>query len=162
MKKTVIFGNSGSGKSTLAKNLCDLYQLAHLDLDILAWQATNPPQRKPVDESAITIKQFTEQNQQWIIEGCYTDLIALAIEQANEIIFLNPGIETCISNAKLRPWEPHKYESPEAQEKNLGMLIDWIRDYEVREDEFSLKAHKQLYDSFLGRKTEYNSNQRQI
>jgi adenylate kinase family enzyme len=46
----VIFGNYASGKSTLAKTLAEQHQLAHLDLDCLAWRpitAKSPmPQRK--------------------------------------------------------------------------------------------------------------------
>lgn len=42
---TVIFGNSGAGKSTYAKKLVTSQQAAHLDMDNLAWEATNPPTR---------------------------------------------------------------------------------------------------------------------
>ena len=51
MRKVLVFGNSASGKSTLAKRLATSEKLAHLDLDLLAWQATNPPTRVPLVES---------------------------------------------------------------------------------------------------------------
>ena len=160
MLKVVVFGNSGSGKSTLARGYSDKYGLSHLDLDVLAWQDTNPPTRLPLHESAANVQDFLENNQKWIIEGCYSDLLELVINQASEIIFLNPGEETCISNCRERPWEPHKYESPEEQNKNLNMLLDWVRQYSVRDDEFSLSAHQKLFDEFTGPKTEFNSNER--
>ncbi|HAN26340.1 MAG TPA: shikimate kinase, partial [Haliea salexigens] len=92
---------------------------------------------------------------------CYADLLELAIPHATEIVFLNPGTETCIENARQRPWEPHKYASPAAQDANLAMLIAWIRDYEQRVDEFSYTAHRRLFDGFQRRKRELQSNARQ-
>lgn len=73
---------------------------------------------------------------------------------------MNLPIKACISNAKNRPWEPHKYESKEAQDANLGMLIDWISQYEKREDVFSQAAHRKLYDEYRGTKRMYTSNDR--
>ena len=160
MHRVVIFGNSGSGKSTLAKELADKFQLPHLDLDTLAWQETNPPARKSIKESADKIDRFLKEKQQWVIEGCYADLLVLVIKKANEVIFLNPGIETCVDNCRNRPWEPHKYQSMEAQNNNLDKLIDWVKQYPERTDEFSLVAHQKLFSEFAGKKTEYHSNDR--
>ena len=84
----------------------------------------------------------------------YADLLDYVSKQASEIIFLNPGVEVCIQNCRSRPWEPHKYSSRDEQDKNLDMLIDWVKKYDTREDEFSLKAHSELYESFTGYKTE--------
>ncbi len=160
MKNIVIFGNSGSGKSTLAKTLCNQYQLAHLDLDSIAWQPTTPPQRKPLADSQMAINEFIQGHQGWVIEGCYSDLLALVTNHASEIIYLNLPVADCIANAKNRPWEPHKYDSPEAQDANLAMLIDWIAQYPTRDDTFSQAAHRALFDGFLGKKTEYIANSR--
>lgn len=126
MRKILIFGNSGSGKSTLAKELCAKYALGHLDLDTLAWLPSSPPTRKPLIDSQKDIAIFIASNEGWVIEGCYSDLLELAIQQSNEMIFMNLPVEACIRNAMNRPWEPHKYESKEAQDANLDMLIDWI------------------------------------
>lgn len=155
---TVIFGNSGAGKSTYAKKLAASQQCAHLDLDSLAWEATNPPTRRNIDASARDINEFIEANSNWVIEGCYADLLSLALAHADQAIFLNPGVRQCIDNAKARPWEAHKYPSKEAQDKNLPMLIDWISQYDQRNDEFSLKAHQELFDNFARSKTELTRN----
>ena len=119
MKRILIFGNSGSGKSTLAGHLSAQYGLAHLDLDTLAWLPEAPPRRMPVAESGRRIDAFLRGKDEWVIEGCYTDLLELAADTASDIIFMNPGIEQCVANARNRPWEPHKYESREAQDANL-------------------------------------------
>jgi adenylate kinase family enzyme len=127
LKKILVFGNSGSGKSTLSKELAATAKLAHLDLDTLAWLPTIPPERKALKDSAKEINEFITNNDGWVIEGCYSDLLEIASPYSTEIIYLNLPIEQCIKNAKSRPWEPHKYASKEAQDANLNMLIDWIR-----------------------------------
>jgi len=158
MKKILIFGNSGSGKSTLAKYLCKSEGFAHLDLDSLAWEDTLPPQRRDLNESKQDILTFIESNNTWVIEGCYTDLLELVSTHSNEIIFMNLSIDDCISNARTRPWEPHKYESKQAQDNNLPMLINWITQYEERNDTFSMAAHQSFFDGYSGQKRMISSN----
>ncbi len=77
-----------------------------------------------------------------------------ALPRCTRLVFLNPGIEACVSNGRSRPWEPHKYPSKAAQDANLEMLLAWIRDYQVRTDVFSLSVHRALFDRFPGEKIE--------
>lgn len=154
----MIFGNSGSGKSTLARELYESEGLAHLDLDGIAWKPVTPPERKPIAESRQEIDAFVDIHQGWVIEGCYSDLLELVLPLASEIIFLNLPIADCIANARARPWEPHKYASKQAQDANLDMLIDWIAQYDQREDTFSKVAHEQLYNNYEGKKTMFSAN----
>ncbi len=158
MRKIVIFGNSGSGKSTLAKKLSGAESLAHLDLDTLAWMPTVPPERRPLSESKAEILEFIRSNASWVIEGCYSDLLEVALESSNELIFMNLPIESCIENARNRPWEPHKYESKEAQDRNLNMLINWISQYSERTDTFSKASHTALYERYSRKKCMLTSN----
>jgi len=158
MKKILIFGNSGSGKSTLAKKLCADEQLAHLDLDVLAWEPTSPPERKALSESEKAISHFIQSSPGWVIEGCYADLLEIAVPFSYEIIFLNLPVDTCVDNARHRPWEPHKYETKEAQDGNLEMLIEWIRQYADRTDTFSQAAHTALYERYSGKKVMFTNN----
>ena len=158
MRKVLIFGNSGSGKSTLAKTLAESERLSHLDLDVLAWLPTTPPQRAPLEESGEKIEMFIATNSCWVIEGCYADLLEIAAPQATELIYLDLPVEQCVQNAKKRPWEPHKYDSREAQDANLEMLIDWIRDYDCGQYCFSRSAHEHLYKCFAGPKIRHTSN----
>ncbi|WP_334020532.1 AAA family ATPase [Alteromonas sp. S015] len=158
MAKILIFGNSGSGKSTLAKHLCRTKGLAHLDLDTLAWKPTSPPERRPIEESEKEIQAFITSNNNWVVEGCYTDLLELVEAQSTEAIFMNLPVESCIANAKARPWEPHKYKTKQAQDDNLAMLIDWIEQYTQRNDTFSYAAHKRFYDSYHGHKKMITQN----
>lgn len=156
--RIIIFGNSGSGKSTLAKHLSAKLNLPHLDLDTLAWLDTTPPKRKPLDSSSRLINNFTQKHNSWLIEGCYTDLLEIVIRQSDRVIFLNPGIKVCIENCKTRPWEPHKYISVDEQNRNLNMLLDWVEDYTIRNDECAYNTHRNLFDNHTGYKEELTIN----
>jgi hypothetical protein len=93
-----------------------------------------------------------------VIEGCYADLLELAAPLATEAIFLNLPVAQCQANARGRPWEPHKYSSPAAQDANLAMLLEWIAAYPERDDVLSLRAHRELFDAFSGQKKELTEN----
>ena len=159
MTRYVLLGNSGSGKSTLAARLARAGELAHLDLDTLAWLPTQPPRRRSLADSAPEIAAFMDASERWVIEGCYADLVDVALPRCTQLVFLNPGVAACIANARARPWEPHKYASKQAQDANLDMLVGWIRDYETRRDELSLAAHRALLDRFAGDKRELTSRE---
>ncbi len=157
MRKTLIFGNSGSGKSSLAKQICD-EALAHLDLDTLAFCQKDVTQRRTIEASREDINAFIDRHDGWIIEGCYADLMQGLLGTANEVIFMNLPVEACQDNARNRPWEPHKYSSKAAQDKNLTMLLQWIADYETRTDTLSAQAHEKLYQQFSGNKIRIFTN----
>ncbi|WP_144051451.1 shikimate kinase [Geminocystis herdmanii] len=132
--------------------------ISHLDLDTLAWEAQETPLRRSLSASVKDIKNFIHLHNNWIIEGCYGDLITEILPFINLLIFLNPDVDTCLNNAKNRAWESHKYKSLEAQNANLQFLEQWIKDYFDRQDEFSFSYHQQLFRSFSGKKIEYNHN----
>ncbi|MEM6797583.1 MAG: AAA family ATPase [Acidobacteriota bacterium] len=156
MRRILIFGNSGSGKSTLARKLQREEGIPHLDLDTLAWRPDAPTTRAPLEVSERAIREFQAHSRGWVIEGCYADLLERAAPDATEMIFLDLPAEACIENARRRPWEPHKYESPEAQNANLEMLVEWIAGYDSREDALSRKAHEALFSSFAGTRVRLN------
>ena len=159
MARLVLLGNSGSGKSTLADRLAHATHSPRLDLDTLAWEPGSPPRRRPLADSVTAIEAFTASGEAWVIEGCYADLLAAVLPRCTRLVFLNPGIEACVANARSRPWEPHKYPSRAAQDANLEMLVGWIREYVRRGDEFSLTAHRALFDRFGGEKVELVSRE---
>jgi len=65
----------------------------------------------PLDQSRSENEKFIYANESWVIEGCYTDLLEMAVGESNEIIFMSLPVEDCRANAMRRPWEPHKYGS---------------------------------------------------
>jgi adenylate kinase family enzyme len=143
----------------MAKHLAQKHQLTHFDLDTIAWLPTEPPSRAPLDSCRQQLEAFTHANKDWVIEGCYADLLALLAGHANEMVFLNIPVQQCVDNAKARPWEPHKYPSKAAQDENLEMLIAWISEYPHRDDELSFAAHQKLFDMFDGHKHMLTENQ---
>jgi len=153
--KTILIGNSGSGKSTLSRKLLKAESAARLSLDELAFSVG--AERRPLNDSIEDAMRFIETNESWIIEGCYADIISPLLPFAETLIFLNPGIETCVLHCQSRPWEPEKFPSPAAQHANLENLINWVREYESRNDEYGLSRHRALYESFQGNKIEYNN-----
>ena len=94
--------------------------------------------------------QCIERAGNWVIEGCYADLLGAAAPHCTELIFLNPGLAACVAHCRTRLWEPHKYETHAAQEAQLPRLIAWVWQYEAREDACSLAAHP-------GRQAEYRT-----
>lgn len=159
MSRIVILGNSGSGKTSLARRLSTQAGCEHFDLDDIAWKAADPPVRESIEKSSAAIDGFVSHHATWIIEGCYSSLISHAAKYADRMYFLNIGVEACVENCRSRPWEPEKYPSKEAQDENLAMLVEWVRSYETRDDEFSLREHRRVFESFEGPKSEIRSNQ---
>ncbi|MDF7798928.1 hypothetical protein P4C99_05610 [Pontiellaceae bacterium B1224] len=151
--KIILMGNAGSGKSTMAKKLMGDRNIPRLSLDEVAW--AEPAIRMPVAESVELVRAFINQHDNWILEGCYSDIIEPILPDCEELRFLNPGIETCINHCHARPWEPEKFESKEQQDANLQNLINWVSEYETRNDEYGLKRHRKLFDAFIGKKQEY-------
>lgn len=152
--KLVIMGNAGSGKTTLARRLAREGEVPILCLDSIAWE--QGVTRKPLAESIALLNAFIGAHGEWIVEGCYGDLIEVALPHCDELIFLHPGVEVCVARSRNRPFEPNKFASPADQRVMLERLIDWIRDYEVREDEFGRQRHRRIYEGFTGRKFELN------
>ncbi len=153
--RIVLLGNAGAGKSTMALQLIGERDVALLSLDEIAWNQGT--ERKPLADSLALLAEFLARNDEWIIEGCYGDLVAAALPHCDELRFLNPGVEACVARCRSRPYEPEKFESPEIQQAMLEHLIQWVRAYETRGDEYGLARHRALFDGFGGVKREYRS-----
>jgi len=149
--RVIIYVNVGSGKTTLARGL----GLPVLSLDHIAWAASAVG--APIEQSLAALDAFMSEHTERVIEGCYGDLIKHAAKHATELRFLNPGAETCIANARNRPWESGYCESAEEQQRLLEPLIEFIRLYEKRSDEFGLACHRSIFAAFTGPKCEHDS-----
>jgi adenylate kinase family enzyme len=152
--RILVFGNSGSGKSTLAKQLSEAHDLPHLDLDSIVWEPGQIAVLRRPESIAASLSAFLAENERWVIEGCYGELVEAASGSCTELVFLNPGLETCLERNRQRPWEPHKYASKEDQDAMLDNLQTWVADYYERQDQWSYHAHRRIFDSFAGRKSE--------
>lgn len=150
--KVIILGNAGAGKSTLARHLMAQQPAARLSLDQVAFQGG--AERRPLRDSIDDVLRWISEQESWIIEGCYADIVEPLLAHGDELIFLNPGVDACIAHCRSRPWEPDKFSSPQEQDANLDHLIQWVRSYAERSDEFGLSRHRDLYASFGGKKRE--------
>ena len=152
INRFAIIGNAGSGKSTLAWQLAGEMDLALLDLDIVAWV----PERIAVPRSpaaaAADVRGFCRSYPQWVVEGCYPQLIATALDHRPLLLLLDPGLDQCLDNCRARPWEPHKYRSRAEQDRKLRMLLAWVEGYYHREGDISLKSHEALFAAYRGPK----------
>ncbi|KMM16289.1 AAA family ATPase [Synechococcus sp. GFB01] len=151
--KVVLLGNAGAGKSTLARRLMARSPAARLSLDAVAF--LDGSERRPIQDSIAAVNRWMAGNESWIIEGCYADILEPIVPLCDELLFLNPGVEACIAHCRARAWEPDKFRSRQEQDANLANLIEWVRSYEERTDEYGLARHRALYDAFPGRKREF-------
>lgn len=151
--KTIILGNSGSGKTVLSRKLGARHSAVVLSLDAVAFQAEAV--RRGLNESVAEASVFAGRHERWVMEGCYADIIRGVMEQADELIFLNPGTEACLANCRRRPYESDKFESKAAQDRLLETLIDWVAKYDTRTDEYGLAAHRTVFEDFRGAKREF-------
>lgn len=154
MSRVLVFGNSGSGKSTLARALAAREGLVHLDLDTIVWEPDQVAVQRPLPAILADLEQFLAAHEAWVIEGCYGELIEAAAPRCTDLVFLNPGREACLENNQRRPWEPHKYATPEAQDAMLAALQEWVAAYYTRDDAWSLRYHRRVFDAHPGPKRE--------
>ena len=148
--RIAVIGNSGSGKSTVARQLSSLHTVEVLDLDTVVWEPGQVAVMRPAAAAVADLVSFCESHESWIVEGCYTSLVKETFGWEPELWFLDPGVDTCISNCRSRQWEPHKYASKEEQDEKLPFLVEWVTDYYSRDGDMSLGAHIDLYEGYTG------------
>jgi len=146
--RVAIMGNECSGKTTFAAELAQEAAVTILDLETIIWE-TNRTERRAAPLVHAELRRFCEGNDSWIVEGCYGDLIAVALEWRPQLVFMNPGEAACLQNCRKRPWEPDdKRES----------LLARVSDYYRRRDSTSLHWHRHIYHDYAGPKREISSN----
>jgi hypothetical protein len=106
------------------------------------------------EDASADVQSFCSAHGNWVIEGCYANLVRCALRFDPLLLFLNPGKEQCIANCRSRPWEPHKYPSREQQDERLPFLLSWVGDYYTRNGELSLSAHVECFHAYTGPKEE--------
>jgi adenylate kinase family enzyme len=153
LKRVAILGNAGSGKSTLARSLARA-RVAVLDLDRIVWEPNLGPLFRPQEAVVGDLKRFCISHAEWIVEGCYGDLVETVLPWTPELIFLNPGEEVCLRNCRNRPWEPHKYSSKAEQDASLQTLLSWVSAYYTCGGPMSLAGHRTIFDAYDGPKRE--------
>jgi len=152
--RVLVMGNSGSGKSWRARELAQQHALAHLDLDTIYFVPGLVAEQRPMPEVLADLHGFLDAHAQWVVEGCYGDVIEAALPFCSELVFMNPGRGACLANNRRGRWEPHKYASQEAQDAMLPFLLDWVAKYYQRDDNCSYAFHRRVFDAFNESKRE--------
>jgi len=129
-------------------------QVATLDLDTIYWEPKQIAVARDIEHIFTDLHKFCKSCDQWIIEGCYGELIEASLVYEPELLFLNPGKDQCVSNCRSRPLERHKYSSQEEQDSKLDFLLQWVRDYYIRDGHMSLVGHQDLFKKYSGPKRE--------
>lgn len=150
--KVAIIGNSGSGKSRLAQGIARERRWPVLDLDTVAWEPQKVAVPRAEADAQRDVEAFCMANAAWIVEGCYAELIAASLDHSPLLVFLDPGMERCLENCRNRPWESHKFRSKAEQDEKLAFLLGWVREYYTREGSLSLRAHRELFERYVGPK----------
>ncbi len=146
-------GNAGAGKTTMAKKLLRDTGAARLSLDEIVW--ADGEARRPFEEEKRLLLSFIRSHRDWVIEGCYGNLIRVALPFCTELRFLNPSVDVCTAHCLSRPWHPTKAATPTEEKAMLEQLVEWIREYPHRDDDCGLHCHREIFEGFRGPKREY-------
>jgi adenylate kinase family enzyme len=153
--RIAIVGNSGSGKSSLASALAEFHHLPQLDLDTVAWVPHTVGVPRDAAEAVSEVTAFCLENESFVVEGCYENLIAATLPHNPRLLFLDVDADICEAHCRARPFEPHKYDTVTAQNDKLEFLLQWVRGYYTRQGPMSRTEHVRLFDSYTGRKSRY-------
>jgi adenylate kinase family enzyme len=152
--RVLVMGNSGSGKSWQARALAQRHGLAHLDLDTIYFVPGMVAVQRPLAQVLADLRAFTAAHEDWVVEGCYGDVIESMLPFCDQLLFMNPGQDACLANNGRRPWEAHKYASKELQDSMLPFLLEWVAAYYQRTDNCSYAWHRRVFDGHPGAKRE--------
>jgi adenylate kinase family enzyme len=86
-KRVVVLGTSGSGKTTLARKIAARYNIKHIELDLLYWNAGWKP--TPMPDFLQKINKAVQENESWVICGNYNEAKQITLPRATDIVWLN-------------------------------------------------------------------------
>jgi adenylate kinase family enzyme len=150
LSRTVVVGNGGSGKSWLAERLSGLTGGPAIDLDLVHWLPGGYSARRDPEEARAAVRELAAADR-WVIEGVYGWLAKEALPNATALVHLDLPDEECVENVQARGLRRGGDEADHAA------LIEWIRDYRVRQNANSHAAHVKLFDAFAGPKVRLQS-----
>ncbi|MCA0173982.1 DNA topology modulation protein [Bacillus sp. RAR_GA_16] len=145
MNKIAIIGSGGSGKSTLARQMGKKRNIPVWHLDRLLWKPNWTPTTK---EEQVTIQTTLVKGEQWIIDGNYNGTMALRLEAADTIIFLDQSRWICSYRVFKRMVTYRNRTRPDMKEgctERLNLtFLKWIWDYPKKKKPMVLAKLEQL------------------
>lgn len=130
--KIAIIGYSGSGKSTLAEFFAEKYNIPLLYLDKIHHLPNWQEQRLDIEQKEV--KNFLDNNENWIIDGNYFKLsFERRMNEADKIIFMNFNRFNCLFRA-IKRYFKYKGKSRNSitdgcDEKIDFEFVTWILHY---------------------------------
>lgn len=98
-QRLAVIGSSCAGKSTFARNLSELWDIPHVQLDALHWGPNWTP--VPSEELRAAVDAAT-QGERWVIDGNYNSIRNLIWPRADTVIWLNYSFPTVWRRALIR------------------------------------------------------------
>ena len=86
MQRISIVGTSGSGKTTLARQISQLLDIPHVELDALHWE---PNWVEVSDEVLRSRVKIALSGDRWVVDGNYSQLRDLIWARADTVVFLD-------------------------------------------------------------------------
>ncbi|PGO23540.1 topology modulation protein [Bacillus cereus] len=130
MKKIILIGSGGSGKSTLAKQLGNKLNIKVHHLDALFWK---PNWEGVPKEEQRTVQNELVKGEKWIIDGNYGGTMAIRINAADTIIFLDIHRTICVYRAFKRIVQYRNKTRPDmgtgCEERFDLQFFKWIWEY---------------------------------
>ena len=160
-KRVLILGCSGSGKSTLTRLICDHYSLPAVHLDKHFWSpGWTTPSTEKWREKVIKLSN----DDQWVMDGTYSDTFDIRFPLADLIIIVNLPRITCLYRVIMRIFKySKKKRRPDIalgcdekfnlnfykyiwtyNQKELPQILDAIKTHECEEKVIFLSTNREV------------------
>ncbi|MGP8009287.1 MAG: hypothetical protein ACLPKZ_03405 [Acidimicrobiales bacterium] len=118
--RVLVDGMMGSGKSTFARTLGAKSGLPVIHLDVHYWK---PGWVRPSDDEWRERQRALLEREAWIIDGNYIETLALRLERAETIVYLDTPWWICASRAFVRGFRKPVGEMPEGCEDSFNRRL---------------------------------------
>jgi len=119
-RRVLVDGMMGAGKSTFARALATRSGLPLIHLDLLYWK---PGWERPSDDEWRERQRAVLAGEAWIIDGNYNETLALRLERAETVVFLDTPWWLCASRAFMRGVRTPDGEMPEGCEDSRSRRL---------------------------------------
>ena len=99
LKRVVVIGSSCVGKTTFAKNLAEVLNVKHIEMDLLNWLPEW--QERSTEELRSLVKRETS-DESWVLDGNYSRVRDITWKRATHIVWLDLSFPTVFYRAVKR------------------------------------------------------------
>ncbi|MFH2037329.1 MAG: adenylate kinase [Candidatus Zixiibacteriota bacterium] len=99
MRRIAVIGTSGSGKTTLARQISEILEIRHIELDQYFW--LSDWESREIDEFRGMVEKLTAE-EKWVVDGNYGTIRDLIWSRATDIIWLDLSFWITFGRTALR------------------------------------------------------------